>query len=96
MKDDIEKLVRVLEDIRENQKLPLELQAEALALHRERLAMVQKQAERTERIRDRAEQIQAASAQLVGGACRAIAFVLPVVLVLVIYLSWLIFRRMVF
>ena len=52
-------LLRVLEEIRDNQKLQLERQAHALELQREQFSLVQKQFERAESIQDRAEQIQA-------------------------------------
>jgi len=55
-------LFRVLEEIRDNQKLQLERQAKALELQREQFSLVQKQYERAERLQDRAEQIQAKSA----------------------------------
>jgi uncharacterized membrane protein (DUF106 family) len=90
--DDIQKLVRVLEEIRDNQKLQLDRQAEAYALQREQFAVVRKQAERVERIQDRAEQIQAKSAQLVAGSRKVMTFVLPVIVILILYLSWILFR----
>jgi len=90
--NDIQQLVSVLEEIRNNQKLQLERQAEALSLQREQFALVQKQYERAERLQDRAEEIQTKGAQLVSGARKALAIVIPVIVVLIIYLSWLIFR----
>ncbi|MBI4006712.1 MAG: hypothetical protein HY356_08580 [Gammaproteobacteria bacterium] len=90
--NDIQRLVSVLEEIRDNQKLQLERQEEALSLQREQFAMVQKQYERAERLQDRAEEIQMKGAQLVSGARKALAIVLPIIIVLIVYLSWLIFR----
>lgn len=90
---DIQRLISVLEEIRDNQRLQLERQAEALSLQREQFALVQKQHERAERIQDRAEAIQAKSAQLVAGSRKVFAVVLPIIIVLVIYLSWILFRR---
>ncbi len=90
---DLQRLLTVLGEIRDQQKLQLERQAEALALQREQFAMVQRQYERTERIQDRAEAIQNMSARLVSGSRKAVALILPVIVVLVIYLSWLLFRR---
>ncbi len=89
---DIQRLVTVIEEIRDNQKFQLERQAEALSLQREQFALVQKQYERAERLQDRAEEIQTKSAQLVSGARKALAIVIPIIIVLIIYLSWLIFR----
>ncbi|MGH8753315.1 MAG: hypothetical protein ACREUJ_05490 [Burkholderiales bacterium] len=88
-------LLRVLEEIRDNQKLQLERQAKALELQREQFTLVQKQYERAERLQDRAEQIQAQSAQLVTGARKALVIILPVsiaIVVLIIYLIWKTFR----
>jgi uncharacterized membrane protein (DUF106 family) len=77
-KDDAARIVAVLEQIRDNQA--------------DTLALVKRQAERTERIQDRAEELQAKSAGIVKAARRSIAFILPVVIALIVYLSWLIFR----
>ncbi len=89
---DLQRLIRILEEVRDNQKLQLERQAEALALQREQFALVQRQSDRTERIQDRAEDIQAKGAQLVAGARKALTVVVPIIVVLILYLSWLIFR----
>ncbi len=89
---DLQRLIRIVEEIRDNQKLQLGFQAEALAMQRAQFALVQTQSDRTERIQDRAEYIQATSAQLVAGARKALAVILPIIIVLIIYLSWLIFR----
>jgi hypothetical protein len=89
---DLQRLIRLLEEIRDGQKLQLERQAEALALQREQFALVRQQTERAERIQDRAEQIQIKSAQLVAGARKAVVILLPIVIGLIIYVSWLLFR----
>ncbi len=85
-------LLRVLEEIRDNQRLQLERQAKALELQREQFSLVQKQYERAERLQDRAEQIQAKSAQIITGARNTLWVILPVIIVLIIYLLWIIFR----
>jgi uncharacterized membrane protein (DUF106 family) len=89
---DAQRIIRTLEEIRENQKLQLQQQSEVLSLQRDQFAMVQKQADRTERIQDRAEQIQVKSAQLVAGSRKAMLIILPIVLVLILYVSWLFFH----
>jgi len=91
--NDPQRLLPVLEEIRDNQRLQLERQAEALVLQREQFALMRQQFERAERLQDRAEAIQARSAQLVSGARRAVAVILPVILALLLYLTWLLFRR---
>lgn len=85
-------LSRLLEEIRNNQRLQLERQQEALALQREQLALIQHQSERAEHLQQRAEQLQERSAQLVGGARKVLAIVLPLVILLIAYLSWLLLR----
>jgi uncharacterized membrane protein (DUF106 family) len=87
-----QQLIRILEEIRNNQRTQLERQAEALALQREQFALVQQQTERAERLQDRAEQIQIKSAQLVTGARKGMVVILPIIVLLLAYLSWLIFR----
>lgn len=77
---DAQRIIHILEEIRNNQK--------------QQFAMVQKQHERTDRIQDRAEQIQAKSAQLVAGSRKAMLVILPIILVLILYVSWLMFHRM--
>jgi hypothetical protein len=44
-------------------------------------------------MQDRAEAIQAKSAQLVAGSRKVFMVVLPIIIVLIVYLSWLLFRR---
>ena len=87
-----QQLIRILEEIRNNQRTQLERQAEALALQREQFALAQKQTERAERLQDRVEQIQIKSAQLVTGARKGMVVILPIIVLLLAYLSWLIFR----
>jgi len=70
--------VELLEQIRDNQATQLEL--------------VRRQFERAERLQDRAEELQARGMGIMKTARRSIAIVLPVVILLIIYLSWLLFR----
>ncbi|MEX0734040.1 MAG: hypothetical protein WD944_04080 [Steroidobacteraceae bacterium] len=56
------------------------------------LELVRRQAERTERIQDRAEELQARGMGIMKTARRSLAIVLPIVILLIVYLSWLIFR----
>lgn len=88
-----DRMLEVLEQIRDNQRLQLERQQEALSLQREQFALFQKQVERTERIQDRAEQLQERSAQVVGAARKSMIVVLPVLVALIAYVSWLLFLR---
>lgn len=89
---DSQLLATLLREIRDHQKLQLDRQTEALALQREQFALVQRQAGRHERIQDRAENIQEKGAQMMAVARKTLFFLLPVVTLLIIYVSWLIFR----
>ena len=82
---DTARLMAVLEQIRDNQ-------AAALAMQKEQFELFRRQMERTERLQDRAEELQARGMGIMKTARRSLAFVLPVVIVLIIYLSWLILR----
>ena len=83
--DDTARTLALLEQIRDNQ-------AAALAMQKEQFELFRRQVERTERIQDRAEELQARGAGIMTTARRSLAIVLPVVILLIIYLSWLIFR----
>lgn len=95
--DDARRLLAVLEEIRDQQKLHLERQAEAIAMQREHVSLFRAQSERAGRLQDRAEALQAKSTQLVTGSRKVIGFVLALIVVLVIllvvYVGWLILRR---
>ena len=69
--------------------VPHALGQRVLAPRRPRIlgARFRRQAERAEQIQDRAEHIQERSAQLVGGARKAIVVVLAIVAFLIAYLS---------
>jgi uncharacterized membrane protein (DUF106 family) len=77
-RNDNARIVELLEQIRDNQAAQLEI--------------AQRLAERTERIQDRAEDLQARGMGIMKTARRSLAIVLPVVILLIIYLSWLLFR----
>lgn len=91
-KDDAARIERLLEQIRDGQAQLLAGQREALAFQKDQFELVKRQSERTERIQDRAEELQAKGAGIVKTARRSIAVILPVVFLLIIYLSWLLFR----
>ena len=83
--NDTARLMALLERLRDNQ-------ASALAMQKEQFELVRRQVERTERIQDRAEELQARGMGIMKTARRSLALVLPVVILLILYLSWLIFR----
>lgn len=83
--NDSARIVGLLEAIRDNQ-------AATLALQKEQFELVRRQAERAERIQDRAEDMQARGIGIMRTARVSLAIVLPIVILLILYLSWLIFR----
>jgi hypothetical protein len=89
---EFQQLTAILRNICDSQRLQLERQAEALALQREQFALVQRQTERHERIQDRAENIQAHGAQLMAVVRKTLFALLPIVGLLIMYVSWLILR----
>jgi uncharacterized membrane protein (DUF106 family) len=91
-KDDAVRIEALLEQIRDNQAEQLARQREALEYQKSQFELVKRQMERTERIQDRAEELQAKGAGIVKVARRSIALVLPVVIALIVYVSWLLFR----
>ena len=90
--DDAKKLLSILGELRDGQKLHLERQLEALDLQRKQYSVFQEQATRAERIQQKAELLQDRSAALVGGARKAVLVIVPIIVLLIVYLSWLIFR----
>lgn len=88
----LEKIARLLEEVRDNQKVQIDRQAESLALQKEQYQVFLKQHEKTSRIQERAEAIQEKSSNLVNRIQRFVPFAIAAVFVLVLYLTWLLFR----
>ena len=82
MTDEVE-TIALLREIRDNQRIQLERQAEALDMHHRQFGMANKQFERAERLHGRAEAIQ-------GRAATAIKMVVwiavPLLLLLIVLL----------
>lgn len=83
--DETARIASLLEQIRDNQ-------AAIFALQKEQFELVRRQADRAERIQERAEELQSRSMGIMTTARRSLAIVLPIVILLIAYLSWLIFR----
>ena len=81
MADEVAALLR---EIRDQQRLQLERQSEALAMQRDQFALYRSQLDRVERINDRAEAIQ-------GRASKAVKLVLWIALPLLVLLLALMF-----
>ena len=94
---DAARIISLLQEIRDDQRLQLERQAEAFILQREQFALVQKSQERAEKLQTRAEAMQDRSAQMIARSRKALAFVLPLVVLIVValavYVAWLVLRR---
>ena len=86
------KLLALLEEIRAGQKVQVAQQLEALELQRKQFAVFEAQAARADRIQQKAEALQDRGATMVRGARRAVAVIVAIVAVLVVYLSWLLLR----
>jgi uncharacterized membrane protein (DUF106 family) len=72
----------LLREIRDNQRLQLERQAEALAMQREQFEMAKQQMGRAERIHDRSEAIQDLQASMVAFGKRLLWLIVPLLVVL--------------
>ena len=83
--NDSARVVALLEEVRDSL-------AAMNALQKEQFELVRRQTERVERIQDRAEELQARGMGIMTTARRSLAIVLPIVISLILYLSWLIFR----
>ena len=97
--NDNEEVIALLKEIRDGQKLQLERQAESLAgqsesiaMQREQFAAFKKQMQGINKMQDRAQHIQEKAAQLVGASRKVLVVVIPFALLILIYLSWLLFR----
>jgi uncharacterized membrane protein (DUF106 family) len=87
-----EEILEILRRMERNQQGQIDRQQQALDLQQEQFELVRKQFERAEKLQDRAEKLQDSGAAIMGTARKSLAVVLPIVFILVIYLSWLIFR----
>ena len=83
--NDSARVVALLEEVRDSL-------AAMNAMQKEQFELVRRQTERAERIQDRAEELQARGMGIMTTARRSLAIVLPIVILLILYLSWLIFR----
>jgi hypothetical protein len=91
--DKLERIARLIEEMRDNQKTQLERQAEALALQKEQYQVFLKQQEKTAQIQARAEAIQDRSAQLINRVRRFVPLAMAAIVVIIIYLTWLLLRH---
>jgi len=82
MSDEVAALLR---EIRDQQRLQLERQADALVMQRDQFALYRSQLDRVERINDRAEAIQGRA----GKAVKLVLWIaLPLLVLLLVLMSW--------
>ncbi len=81
MTDEVE-TIALLREIRDNQRIQLQRQAEALEMQRQQFEVARTQIERAERLQGRAEALQ-------GRAGKAVKFVLWIAIPLLALLLWL-------
>ncbi len=89
---DLKKQIELLQQLCDNQKIQLERQAEALEIQKQQFEIVKKQMEQAQRIQDRAEKLQDRSAQIISAARKSFIIILPIIFILIVYLSWILFR----
>jgi len=90
--DKLDRIVRLLEEVRDNQRDQLEHQAESLAIQKDQYQAFLPQHEKTAQLQQRAEAIQERSARLVGGIQRVFPLALALTLVLIGYITWILLR----
>ncbi len=83
----------LLRDIQENQLQALAMQRESLELQRKAVEATLAQFSRAEAIQVKAEELQDRSAEIMASGRRMMKIILPIIIVLIAYLSWLMFRR---
>ena len=88
----LDRIARLLEEIRDSQRTQAERQAESLAMQKEQFQLVVRQHEKAMKLQDRAEAIQEKSARLVRGVRVFVPFAITVVVILILYLTWLLLR----
>lgn len=90
--DQLERIARLLEEVRDNQRAQIERQLESLSIQKAQHQTFLNHQEKTAQLQQRAEAIQERSARLVGGIQRIVPIVVIIVFLLIAYVSWLLFR----
>jgi aromatic ring hydroxylase len=90
--DKLDRIAQLLEQVRDNQREQLERQAESLAIQKNQYQAFLQQHEKTAQLQQRAEAIQERSARLVGGIQRVFPLALGLTLVLIGYITWILWR----
>ena len=90
--DQVDRIARLLEEVRDNQRAQIERQAESLAIQTAQHQAFLAQHEKTAKIQQRAEALQDRSAKLINMMHRVVPFALAFVLLLIGYITWLLLR----
>ena len=90
--DQLDRIARLLEEVRDNQRAQIERQAESLAIQSAQHQAFLAQHEKTAKIQQRAEALQDRSATLINMMRRVVPFALAFVLLLIGYITWLLLR----
>jgi len=93
MANESEEVLALLRSIHQNQIQSLELQRESLELQRKAVEVSLTQFARAEKLQDKAEHIQARSAEMIAAGRRMMKIVLPIIMLLIAYISWLLLRH---
>ncbi|HEX7272481.1 MAG TPA: hypothetical protein VF420_10065 [Casimicrobiaceae bacterium] len=98
---DAQRIIRLLEEIRDAQRLQLERQAraidtqrEVLGAQRERFAGLGARAESAQNLGDQAQRVLTGSAQLVRSARALLLVAIPFAIVLLAFVVWILFARL--
>jgi uncharacterized membrane protein (DUF106 family) len=92
MSDTTDPVEKLLEEIRDNQRIQLQHQEASLNLQKEQYAIKQ-QFDKANKLQDRAEMIQEKGAQLVEKARKVMVVIVPIIIVLIIVLAFMMFWR---
>ena len=87
-----EKMMSVLEEIRDSLNLQLENQQASIEMQKEQFLMVKMQFKRAEKLNDRAEAIQEKSANLVAAGGKIVKIVIPLIIILLLYAVWMVYQ----
>jgi cell fate (sporulation/competence/biofilm development) regulator YlbF (YheA/YmcA/DUF963 family) len=90
--DQLERIARLLEEVRNDQRTQIERQLESLAIQKAQYETFVAQQGKTAQLQQRAEAIQDRSARIVRRIQRVVPVMLVIVFALIAYVSWLLFR----
>ena len=87
-----EKMMVVLEEIRDTLKLQLERQQASIDMQKEQFQMAKTQFARAEKLNDKAEAIQEKSASLVAAGGKMVKIIIPLIFILLAYAVWMVYQ----